>query len=78
MEKKKETLLVTFSTTAQAMQMERFCMEQGIPGRLIPVPRKITAGCGLSWKTEPSQRESLQAAMRRGALPWEAMYVLEL
>lgn len=78
MRKKKETLIVTFSTTAQAMQMERFCVEKEIAGRLIPVPREISAGCGLSWKAEPSQRENLQEAMRQGRISWEAMYVLEL
>ncbi|MDO4556829.1 MAG: DUF3343 domain-containing protein, partial [Lachnospiraceae bacterium] len=26
--------------------MEKKCAEYSIPGRLIPVPREITAGCG--------------------------------
>ena len=25
-------------------------METGIPGRLIPLPREISAGCGLAWR----------------------------
>ena len=25
-------------------------MSNEIPGRLIPIPREITAGCGLAWR----------------------------
>lgn len=32
------------------MAMEKQCNHQGIPGRLIPVPTEITAGCGLAWR----------------------------
>lgn len=47
---KKPCVVLTFSTTTAAMSMEKRCGEHKIPGRLIPVPREITAGCGLAWK----------------------------
>ena len=47
---KKLCLVVTFDATAAAMAAEKYCLERGVPGRLIPVPREITAGCGLAWK----------------------------
>ena len=34
----------TFHTTTEAMKMEQCAREHGIPGRLIPVPRQISAG----------------------------------
>ena len=43
-------VVVTFHTTTAAMAMEDSCMKEGMPGRLIPVPREITAGCGLAWR----------------------------
>lgn len=49
MRAKKPTLVITFPTTTAALEWERACMEQGIPGRLIPVPVTITADCGLAW-----------------------------
>ena len=52
---KKSTLVVTFDATVQAMAAEKYCLANGVPGRLIPVPREITAGCGLAWKAEPEQ-----------------------
>ena len=47
MRKKELKLVVTFHTTADAMAMEKVCKERGTPGRIIPVPREISAGCGL-------------------------------
>ena len=49
MRKKELKLVVTFHTTADAMAMEKACKEQNVPGRIIPVPRTISAGCGLAW-----------------------------
>lgn len=65
MTEKKTWLLITFYTTAGAMAMEKHCREQGIPGRLIPVPRSITADCGLAWRTEPSQRAAMSELLAR-------------
>ena len=53
MRQRKETWILTFAGTTQAMQMEQYARAHGLPGRMIPVPREITAGCGLSWKAAP-------------------------
>ena len=78
MRQKKPTLVITFATTTQAMAMEKFCQAQGLPGRLIPVPREITAGCGLSWKAEPSQKEALESALARHDMKWQEMHIMEI
>lgn len=43
---KKTWLLVTFYTTAGVMALERACKAASLPGRIVPVPRSITADCG--------------------------------
>ena len=50
MREKVLTTVVTFGTTTQAIAMERECKKTGFEGRLIPVPREISASCGLAWK----------------------------
>lgn len=50
MREKRKYTIITFHTTTEAMAMEKQCGCRGIPGRLIPVPREITAGCGLAWR----------------------------
>ena len=76
--KKKPTLILTFVTTTQAMAVEKFCAQQNLPGRLIPVPREITAGCGLSWKARPEEKDSLLTALAEAGLQWERDYILEV
>ena len=78
MRAKKPTLVITFATTTQAMAMEKFCTQQNLPGRLIPVPREITAGCGLSWKARPEEQELLLEALSEAGLKWEQCYILEV
>ena len=53
MRQRTEKCVVTFRTTAGAMAMEAACKGTGLPGRLIPVPRSVTAGCGLCWAAPP-------------------------
>lgn len=61
---KKEQIVLSFTTTTQAMAAEKFFQEQGIPGRLIPLPGEISADCGLAWvgglEQEPQFREMVE------------------
>lgn len=75
---KKPALIITFATTTQAVAVEAFCHAQGLPGRLIPVPREITAGCGLSWKARPEEKEMLLAALEQAEMKWQQCHVLEV
>lgn len=75
---KKKTWILTFESTTQAMAADKFGMEQKLPGRLIPIPREITAGCGLCWKADPQDREIVLTALKAVGYHWEAEYVLEL
>ena len=76
--KKKPTLIITFDTTTQAMAMEKFCAQQNLPGRLIPVPREITAGCGLSWKAQPEEKDRLITALKDAEMKWAECHILEV
>ena len=74
MRKKELKLVVTFHTTADAMAMEKACKEQGTPGRLIPVPRTISAGCGLAWCADLSDREAVKLVMQNVGIEEEDMH----
>ncbi|MBR3796454.1 MAG: DUF3343 domain-containing protein [Clostridia bacterium] len=56
-------LIITFHTTTEAMSMEACCRAEGADGRLIPVPRSISAGCGLAWCAAPQSEARLRALM---------------
>ncbi len=76
MRQKAERCVVTFRTTAGAMAMESACREAGLPGRLIPVPRSITAGCGLCWAAPPSAREALEELVIKKRLDADGIYAV--
>lgn len=61
-------LIVAFHTTHDAMAFEDYCLSRGIPGRLIPLPREISAGCGLAWSAPPGDGARLQEALARAGI----------
>ncbi|MBQ4577781.1 MAG: DUF3343 domain-containing protein [Clostridia bacterium] len=71
-------LIVTFHTTTAAMSMESACGRAGLPGRLIPVPREITAGCGMAWCAPPEARADLEAFVTKENIPTAGWYELTL
>ena len=68
MRKKELKLVVTFHTTADAMAMEKACKAEEVPGRLIPVPRVISAGCGLAWAAPLEAVEQIKHVMQEKGL----------
>ena len=75
---KKLRLIVSFHTTAEAFQLEAAARNNGFSGRLIPVPREITAGCGLAWRDEPECEERLRALLAQESIGYEDICVLTL
>ena len=78
MRQKAPALVVTFDTTAQAMAAEELFRRDGLPGRMIPIPTRISAGCGLAWKALPEEREPLCAALDAADIAYGGCYVLEM
>lgn len=74
MRKKELKLVVTFHTTADAMAMEKACKEHQAPGRIIPVPRAISAGCGLAWCAALEDRDQIVSMMRMTGIEEEEMH----
>ena len=78
MREKTEKCVVTSRTTTGAMAMERLCREQGVPGRLIPVPRSITAGCGMCWAAPREAREAVEDLVVKEHLDVDGIYAIIL
>ena len=78
MREKQERFVVTFATTTGAMAMERACRAAGLPGRLIPVPRSITAGCGMGWSAPPEAQAELEDLVVREKLDVDGLYTVLL
>ena len=74
MKKKELKLVVTFHTTADAMAMEKACKEHEVPGRIIPVPRAISSGCGLAWCAELTDKDAIANMMKQVGIEEEDMH----
>lgn len=78
MGEKAPVLIVTFSSTTQAIAGEKCLKAAGLPGRIIPVPRQISAACGLSWKAPTDARPRIEQALTVTALGWADMFEITL
>lgn len=57
---KKLSLIISFNKTVDAMAVEEYCLKNNVFGRLIPLPKEISAGCGLAWKCDVSQVDEMK------------------
>ena len=71
--KKENMLIITFKTTTEAMAMESCCKEQAAPGRLIPLPKSISAGCGMAWCAKPETEPFFQEFMQKNHIQPETI-----
>lgn len=71
--KKEMKLIITFHTTTETMAMEKACKEAGADGRIIPVPRAISAGCGLAWAAKLESEAALRELMERNGISPQAV-----
>lgn len=76
--KKVPRYLLTFFNTSGAIAVERFCKEHEIPGRLIPVPREISASCGLSWAVLQEEKDCLALVEHEFSEEIEGKWMLDV
>ncbi|MCI8802286.1 MAG: DUF3343 domain-containing protein [Oscillibacter sp.] len=74
--KRTEKCVVAFSTTSAAMAMEAACQAAGLPGRIIPLPRSISAGCGLCWAGPAESREAIEELVIKKHLDVDGIYAI--
>ena len=78
MRTKKTYIVLSFRTTVEAMAWEKHCATAQIPGRLIPLPREISAGCGLAWRDEPENEKSLRDLLTQTGIEAQGLHILTL
>ena len=68
----------TWEETAQALAAEALFTRLSLPGRIIPLPSRISAGCGLAWKAAPGDQAVLTAALEENGIGHGPCCVLEM
>ena len=74
MRAKEPKSVVTFVNTTDAMKMEAVCEERKVPGRMIPVPKVISAGCGLAWCSAPENEDVIREVLNFAGLKEQAIH----
>lgn len=71
MRKKQKYTVLTFSAVTEAMAMEKYCIRNQIPGRFIPLPGEISAGCGLAWRIGCEEFLLFREKLEASGIAWE-------
>ncbi len=66
--------VMTFSSTHHAMKAERILAKAEVPVTVIPVPRFITADCGIALRFEAALRESIEAKLAEEGVQFKGIY----
>ena len=77
MGKRTPCIVVAFGTTTDAMAMERAGKRRGLRGRLIPIPRQLSAGCGLAWREPAYNEEALRRVLAEEGISHDALVAME-
>ena len=78
MRKKEPCYVISFATTADAILFEKKATAAQLPGRLIPLPPVISAGCGMAWKIKKQEADNLLSAVASLDVPIEKLHELML
>lgn len=60
--------IATFDTTHMALYFEKTCRASGLDVKIIPVPRQISASCGLACKYPCDVFERVEALVTEKAI----------
>lgn len=69
-------LYITFFTSAEAMATEQVCINNNISGKLVTIPREISANCGIAWRSETKDEEKLRQLLEENDIEWEFIKII--
>lgn len=63
MTREKTYLVILFKAVSYALKAEKILQQEGLPYKLIPVPKQISSDCGVCLRFEPQHRERIEASL---------------
>jgi len=70
---------VLFQSSQAAMRAETVLRRDGLPVRLVPVPRQLSSECGtaLSFEARNGLAGRVEAKLRQSGVPFVAIHLLQ-
>ena len=72
------TAVASFHITTDALAFKQAAAREGLRGRLAPIPRQLSAGCGMAWLEPNGLPETLEGVAKRSGIELEQATELEL
>lgn len=63
MNEQKTYLVALFKAVSYALKAEKILQQEGLPYKLIPVPKQISSDCGICLRFEPQNRERIETTL---------------
>lgn len=76
--KREPALVLTFHTGTEVFAAKKYCLDHNIPVRIIPVPGKVTVGCGMALRAPAELEDSLPEDLMDANLGWDKAQVLDV
>lgn len=70
--------LITFKSITYAMQFEKIMKTNNVEIKLIPVPRSISASCGMCGKFEENQKENVIELCNDNNIIYEKIFEMNI
>lgn len=69
-------LYISFYTTAEAIATERAAKKYQVSGKLVPIPRRLSAGCGMAFRTDVENYHILESILASEDIEYEEFRIL--
>lgn len=73
---KKDFLYVTFYTTTDAIAAEEILKTNNIKGRLVLIPRELSAGCGMAWRSNKEDQDEVKIILKENDIHPDQLAIL--
>ncbi|MFP4481899.1 MAG: DUF3343 domain-containing protein [Thermovirgaceae bacterium] len=70
--------VATFETTHMAITFEKNCRKAGLPVKIVPVPRELSASCGLACRFPCSDLEYIKRICKEKNLSVSTFHTLKV
>lgn len=71
-------IVIAFHTTAEALAFQKLAKGSSLSGRLAPIPRQISAGCGFAWREPAGNEASLMELIDANCVDYESLTRMDL
>lgn len=71
-------IVIAFHTTAEALAFQKLAKTSDLSGRLAPIPRQISAGCGFAWREQTCNETLLMELISANDVDYESLTRMDL